>query len=203
MRAEITGAILAGGGARRLIGAAKGLIRFGGDRAIDRVAAALRGVTDRIFVVSSAAGARKWLPGCEVIADEHAGWGPMGGIASALRATGCDVLAVAWDMPFVTASMLRALIVEETSHDCVAWRSEAGVEPLVALYRLSALPAIDAALARGERRAREVASLLRLRTIGDLPADCGPDSLRSINTPDDVDRAHRYADGALPAPGTK
>jgi molybdopterin-guanine dinucleotide biosynthesis protein A len=43
MRAQIAGAILAGGSARRLNGAAKGLMRFGGDRAIDRVAAALLG----------------------------------------------------------------------------------------------------------------------------------------------------------------
>ena len=202
MRAPIAGAILAGGRARRLSGVAKGLLRVGGDRAIDRVAAALRAVTNRIVVISSTDGADAWLPGSELIPDEHAGWGPMAGIASALRATRGDVLVVAWDMPFVTPSMLRALMQEDMSNDCVAWRSEEGIEPLVALYRPSALPTIDAAIARGERRAREVASLLRLRTISDLPADCGPNSLFSINTPEDVDRARHLVPGMSPTAGT-
>lgn len=194
-RSALVGAILAGGSARRLGGVAKGLIEIGGERMIDRVARALREMTERIAVVSSSAGASGWLRGADVIADEQPGCGPMGGIASALRATGGDVLVVAWDSGFVRAALLRPLVTAETGNDAVLWKLPSGIEPLVALYRQSALPTIDAALARGERRARDIASLLRVRTLDELPAGCSAESFFSVNTPDDLARAQLLAAG--------
>jgi molybdopterin-guanine dinucleotide biosynthesis protein A len=192
-RSPPVGAILAGGAARRLGGVAKGLIEIGGERMIDRVARALRSVTERIVVVSSIEGAGGWLLGADVVPDEHAGGGPMGGIASALRATSGDVLAVAWDNAFVRAALLGPLVTAEIGNDAVLWTLPSGLEPLVALYRQSALPRIDAALARGERRARDIASLLRVRTLTELPAGCTAESFFSVNTPEDLACAQRLA----------
>jgi molybdenum cofactor guanylyltransferase len=189
----LVGAILAGGSARRLGGVAKGLIEIGGERMIDRVARALREVTERIVVVSSNAGASEWLGGTGVIPDEQPGSGPMGGIASALRATRGDVLVVAWDCGFVRAALLRPLVTAGIGGDVVLWKLPSGIEPLVALYRQSALPTIDAALARGERRARDIASLLYLRTLTELPVGCSAESFSNVNTPDDLAAAQLLA----------
>lgn len=189
----VVGAILAGGSARRLGGVAKGLLEVGGERMIDRVARALREVTERIVVVSSTAGARGWLAGGAVIPDEQPGNGPMGGIASALRATGGDVLVVPWDCAFVRSAMLGALMTAEIGNDVVLWSLPSGTEPLIGLYRQSALEAIDAALARGERRARDIASLLHVRTLTELPPGCSTESFFSVNTPDDLTRARVLA----------
>jgi molybdopterin-guanine dinucleotide biosynthesis protein A len=194
-RSPLVGAILAGGAARRLGGVAKGLIEIDGVRMIERVARALRPVTERIVVVSSIEGAEDWLAGAEVVTDEQPGIGPMGGIASALRATGGDVLVVAWDSNFVRTALLVPLLTAEIGNDAVVWRLPSGIEPLIALYRQSALPTIDAALARGERRARDIVSLLRVRTLTELPVGCSVESFFSVNTPDDLARAQLLAVG--------
>ena len=194
-RSPLVGAILAGGAARRLGGVAKGLIEIDGVRMIERVARALRPVTERIVVVSSIEGAGDWLAGADVVTDEQPGSGPMGGIASALRATGGDVLVVAWDSNFVRTALLVPLLTAEIGNDAVVWRLPSGIEPLIALYRQSALPTIDAALARGERRARDIVSLLRVRTLTELPVGCSVESFFSVNTPDDLARAQLLAAG--------
>jgi molybdopterin-guanine dinucleotide biosynthesis protein A len=63
----------------------------------------------------------------------------------------------------------------------------------VALYRQSALPTIDAALARGERRARDIVSFLRVLKLTELPLGCPEESFFSVNTPDDLARAQLLA----------
>ena len=194
-RSPVVGAIIAGGAARRLGGVAKGLIEIDGVRMIERVARALRPVTERIVVVSSIEGAGDWLADADVVTDEQPGSGPMGGIASALRATGGDVLVVAWDSNFVRTALLVPLLTAEIGNDAVVWRLPSGIEPLIALYRQSALPTIDAALARGERRARDIVSLLRVRTLTELPVGCSVESFFSVNTPDDLARAQLLAAG--------
>ena len=194
-RSPLVGAILAGGAARRLGGVAKGLIEIDGVRMIERVARALRPVTERIVVVSSIEGAGDWLAGADFVTDEQPGSGPMGGIASALRATGGDVLVVAWDSNSVRTALLVPLVTAEIGNDAVVWRLPSGIEPLIALYRQSALPTIDAALARGERRARDIVSLLRVRTLTELPVGCSVESFFSVNTPDDLARAQLLAAG--------
>jgi molybdopterin-guanine dinucleotide biosynthesis protein A len=162
---------------------------------IDRVARALRAVTERIVVVSSNAGASEWLAGIHVIPDEEPGRGPMGGIASTLRATSGDVLVVPWDTAFVRPALLAPLVAAEIGNDVVLWSLASGIEPLIGLYRQSALPTIDAALARGERRARDIASLLRVRALTELPPGCSAESFFNVNTPDDVARAQLLAAG--------
>jgi molybdopterin-guanine dinucleotide biosynthesis protein A len=194
-RSPPVGAILAGGAARRLGGVAKGLIEIDGIRMIERVARVLRPATERIVVVSSIEGASEWLAGADVVTDEQPGSGPMGGIASALRATGGDVLVVAWDSNFVRTALLVPLVTAEIGNDAVVWRLPSGIEPLIALYRQSALPTIDAALARGERRARDIVSLLRVLALTELPVGCSVDSFFSVNTPDDLARAQLLAAG--------
>lgn len=167
--ARCTGVILAGGGATRYGGLPKGLERVGGERIIDRVAAALAAVTDDLLLIANAPDALAWLPAVRVAADVRVGEGALGGLHAALTHAGRDIVLVAWDMPFVSAALLAALRArgeESPGRDgaCTVHRivadavlpesdgSRRGLEPLCAWYSSRCLPAVTAALAAGDRR---------------------------------------------------
>jgi molybdopterin-guanine dinucleotide biosynthesis protein A len=130
------------------------------------VLAALDAATDSQLIVANEPRATRWFPGRRVVPDETAGLGPLAGLATALQAAGgAAVLVVAWDMPFVTASLLRALrrIGDEGEgamavvpvHGADRW-----TEPLCAYYAPEALTICRALLAAGERRARALPAAL-------------------------------------------
>jgi molybdopterin-guanine dinucleotide biosynthesis protein A len=91
------------------------------------------------------------------VGDPTPGLGPLAGIASALEAANeAAVLVVAWDMPFVTAPLLRELRRrgEAGAGAVVPVHGAAGVaEPLCAWYGATALASCRALLAGGVRRA--------------------------------------------------
>ena len=164
-----TGVILAGGAASRFGGAPKGLERVDGRRIVDRVAAALREVTDDLLVIANAPDAAQWLPGVRTLADVRPGLGALGGLHAALQHAGTDILLVAWDMPFVSAALLGELRRigdggRDDSHHALTFveapdvvipesdGSRRGVEPLCAWYAQRCLPAVDATLDAGDLR---------------------------------------------------
>ena len=151
---------------------------------VDRIAAAMRPLVDRLLIVSSHEGAGRYVDGAVAIADEKPGAGPLAAIATALRAARTHVLVVAWDMPYVELDVLEPLVSVDDRFDGSVWETEAGIEPLCACYAPSALPIIDAAVASGARRARDVAYLLRLRRLP-YAAECHErNPFISMNTPD-------------------
>lgn len=187
--ARTVGAILAGGEASRLGGRAKGLASVGGIRIIDRVARALRSVVDDLLIVSARPGADSWIPGVRVVPDECPGLGPAGGIVTALRFSGADVLAVGWDMPFLTSRLLAPLLRNRPDAAIVLWRCGGVLQPLCGLYRARALPALDAALASGERGLCRIARALGAEQ---LTAD-DPAAFLNVNTLPDLARAESLA----------
>ena len=152
-----TGVILAGGGATRYGGRPKGLERVAGRRIIDRVAGALRAVSDDLLLVANAPDAGSWLPGVRTVRDVREGEGALGGLHAALAQAGTDILLVAWDMPFASGALLGAMRArgEAEGLDAVLPESDGsrrGVEPLCAWYAAACLPAVTAALEAGDRR---------------------------------------------------
>lgn len=157
--------LLAGGGASRFGGLAKGLARLHGERIADRALRALAGATDRQCVVANDPAAPEWFPGLRIVADDVSGLGPLAGLATALRAAdGRAVLVVAWDMPFVTVNLLRALRTqgEAAKASVVPMHGpHATLEPLCAYYRADAAPVAAVLLRAGERRARALYDALQ------------------------------------------
>jgi molybdopterin-guanine dinucleotide biosynthesis protein A len=143
----MVGAILAGGASTRFGGEPKGLRRVGGARIIDRVAAALRGATDELIVISNAPDATRWLDGVPAFPDSRAERGSVVGIHTALMHARDYALVAAWDMPFVTAALF-GLIVERTARSPYAAVPESGrgLEPLCAAYSVRCLPFVEAAI---------------------------------------------------------
>ncbi len=189
------GAVLAGGAARRYGGQPKGLVELGGRRILDRVVDAVVGVTgESPLLVANAADGPTWRPDLRTIPDVRPGRGSLGGIYTAVVSGAGPVLCVAWDMPFLTIELLRALRAGSTGWDAFLPESDGrrGVEPLCAVYGPACGPAIERQLARGDLRAIgfhadvQVGTLPleRVRAFGD------PDVLFfNVNTPADLERA--------------
>lgn len=190
-----TGVILAGGGATRFGGAPKGLEHVAGRRIIDRVAAALREVTDDLLLVANADNAATWLPGVRTVADLRPGAGALGGLHAALHHAGDDVLLVAWDMPFVSAALLgelRRVGEGAGAPDAVLPESEAsrrGVEPLCAWYAAACLGAVERALDAGDLRVVGFHSSVRVTRLPLERVQAFGDPTRlfaNVNTRDDL-----------------
>ena len=184
------GAILAGGQARRFGGVSKGLELVGGVRIVDRVASALTEVASEIVVVGAAPAIAASLPALRPVPDAVPGGGPLGGIVSALRATGRDTLVVAWDMPFVTAEHLRPLITVGGDAEVIAWEADGRVEPLCALYRAGATSELAALFAAGERSPREALRRFRVHLVR-RTTTAGLSPFASVNTPEQLEAARR------------
>src|SRR5438093_7464181 len=105
--ATVAGLLLTGGASRRM-GRDKALIEVGGQRLVDRAAAALKAVADPVLEVGPGWSA---LPS---VREDPPGSGPLAAVAAgagALRAAGHHgpVIVLAVDMPFVTVDLLRLL----------------------------------------------------------------------------------------------
>jgi len=196
-RVPITGAIVAGGASSRFGGEPKGLLCVGGRRIIDRIADALRQVVETIAVVSNAPDANEWLDGSPVWRDERDERASIVGIHTALVHTK-TVLVVAWDMPFVTVALVRAIVSRLTPEvDAVVPVVPRGPEPMCALYTRDCLDAFQRALDAGDLRLTALVERLprvarlplrELEKIGD------PERLFfNVNTPDDLRAAEALA----------
>jgi len=104
--------------------------------------------------------------GREVIPDLRPGNGPLGGVETALAATGARwTLVVACDLPCVRARLLSELlrIANAAEADCVVPLSPDGLpEPLCVAWRRTALPEVRAALEEGRRKLQAVFGRLRV-----------------------------------------
>jgi len=197
-RDACTGAMLAGGEASRMGGRPKGLERVGGERILDRVAAALREAGDDLILVSNHAEASAWLGDVPVVRDRRAGAGALAGVHTALVHAGHAVLVAPWDAPFVPAPLLRALrdAGELEGADAavpVSAASPWGFEPLCAWYAHTALPAIEAQLDSGEFSVGGLERRVRMLLV-DVSAWGDPAVLFfNVNTPADLERAAQLA----------
>jgi molybdopterin-guanine dinucleotide biosynthesis protein A len=188
------GVLLAGGAARRFGGRPKGLATIDGVRIADRVLGALRDATEDQLIVANDPAALTWFPGERVVADSTPGVGPLMGLATALGAAdGAAVLVAAWDMPFVTGALLRALrergeragAAAAPMHGAARW-----VEPLCAYYPADALTACRTLLDDGERRAAALLEVLPgVITMDDEALASFGDPARlfdSVDSPEDL-----------------
>ena len=197
--AGLTGVILAGGLASRYAGLPKGLERVGGLRIIDRVAAPLAVIAHELLLVANVDEADTWLPGVRRVHDVLPGLGALGGIHAALTHARGPVLVVAWDMPFVPASLLREIVWMSDDVDVVVPESDAssrGVEPLCAWYAHACLAAIERHIAADDRR---VVGFFDDVRVARLPAERVArygDPARlflNVNTPDNLALAEMHA----------
>ena len=197
---SVLGVVMAGGRNTRF-GDIKAFAEIGGTRIIDRVIAVLRAAADEV-VLSANDLAAYASTGLAARPDLIEGLGALGGVHAALmwaRERGdAGILAVACDMPFPSLELLRVIRERAPAYDAVLPESDGrrGLEPLFGHYSISCLPAMEAAIARDDRRMigfhgdihLHRVALEDVRRIGD-PAVM----FMNVNTPDELAIAQRMA----------
>ena len=181
-------AIVAGGGATRLGGVCKPLLRVHGRTVLDRLLA-MRTLADEVLLAS----ADRRIPdaGLRRVEDVLPGRGAPGGVHAAMvQARAPWVLAVAGDMPFLDGrAVLPLLDARGDDVDAVAYTLAGRLEPLAALYRRDLAPRWAEKLARGGVSFRVLWDALRGMTLSEsvLREVTGDTrAVLSLNRPEDV-----------------
>lgn len=191
-RDGIAAYILAGGSSSRM-GRDKAMLAPGGVPLLMRTAALLAPLAGPPIIVGSPQ--RYSALGYNVIPDDIPGIGPLGGIATALRHSNQGWnLILGCDLPFVTGRWLDYLIgrAVESSADAVIPQSDAGAEPLCAMYRKTCLTAIQSAIAQGIRKVTAAFVSLKIDSIPPRewkPFDESGHLFKNMNTPEDLAEA--------------
>ena len=144
----ISGYILAGGRSSRM-GADKSLLPLAGKPLIAHAVAKLRRICADVHILSADPALAAYAP---LVADLHAGCGPVGGIEAALAHTGRDWnLILPVDVPFLPVAILQTLVDTASGPARVAMFTVSGrPQPAVCLLHREIPTSIAAAIALGE-----------------------------------------------------
>jgi molybdopterin-guanine dinucleotide biosynthesis protein A len=196
---DLSAAVLAGGLSRRM-GADKALLTLDGVPLIERAVTTLRQLSSDVFIVGDRPAYRAF--GAPVVADMYPSTGPLGGIATALRAArSAYVLVVACDMPWLSLPLLRAMAAVQRDYDVLipvlpgAQDARGIPEPLHAIYAARCLPIVEQTLSVGMHKASGLLDRVRARELGDAWLRRHDPELRSFvnaNTPDEFAAARAY-----------
>ena len=161
----ITGVILAGGQSSRM-GQNKALMSLGGKRLVDRVVEVMRNVFDKLLMVTNTPDVYADL-GVPMVQDVWPEKGSLGGVYSAIyHVTTPYCLAVACDMPFLRAAVLRYLITQMAGgYDVVVPDVLGELQTLHAIYSKACLQPIERRLETNRLRIVGFFPDVRVRTV--------------------------------------
>jgi molybdopterin-guanine dinucleotide biosynthesis protein A len=186
-----SGAILAGGRARRFGGADKSALLVNGRRIVDHHLDLLRRLTTHVFIVGHSPERFASLE-VDVVADLVEDAGPLAGLWTALSsAPSAQVLVLACDLPLVTAPLLRELVAVLEQHpeaDAVVPRDGRGRHPLCGCYRTRCAPLLAARVRAGRLKVLDALTDLTVVDVGPdrlRELDPGGRALTNVNTPED------------------
>jgi molybdopterin-guanine dinucleotide biosynthesis protein A len=197
----ISAAIIAGGLATRMGGAAKAFLELGGEAILDRQLAVLRPRFAEIILSvghdSPDPASAKALAarGLVVVKDEYESAGPLAGLHAALEGSRTPWLfAVACDMPFLDGDLIDRIAAG------IAWAGDAEAvvpvrrgrpEPLHAFYRRVIAPEARKCLDEGRRAMVDLISTVRSTLLRErnLPGLNQSYTWQNLNTPADLEAA--------------
>ncbi len=190
------GVVFCGGKSVRM-GRDKACLELDGKTLLERAVACLAPVVSEV-VLACGPEDRYGHLGLERVLDREPGAGPLAGLEAALarlmRATvdpeRAFLFALACDMPRAEPGVFGVLFrrLQASSADAALFATSGGLEPLYAVYRGSALPAVERALQRGERRLVAFHEELRVATLDErewAPARERSSPACNVNTPEE------------------
>lgn len=178
------------------MGEDKRFLLLGAETLLERSLAMLRATFESIVVVIAQDSAPMELD-VPVIRDLVPAAGSLGGLFTGLTWSDRQrIFAVACDMPFLSATTIRAVVAADPEADVVMTRLDQGLQPMHAVYGKRALPVMQDMLRRGELKIQQVVSDPSLRThlltAEDLRAiDPSGRSFLNVNTPSDLAAARQ------------
>jgi len=186
MGEPITAVILAGGESKRMGRDKANLPLRGGTTFLQRTAALAAEACDSVIVVGRDRPSDWPFAHTSFVPDDMPGLGPAGGIATALRHTPDSILAIACDMPALTAEALcwlrDAAAAYRFAPGVIGVRDD-DVEPLFGIYRQSCLRPLELRLQAGRQSLQGLIAALPFALV-EIPAIHRP-ALRNVNTPED------------------
>ncbi len=190
----LSGIVIAGGRSQRF-GRDKRRLRLwgaGGPHALGHAVSLLAPLCAEVLVVLN--DPADWPDlSARLVTDEQPGSGALGGLISGLQAMRSPAaLVIAADMPLIAPAVLAALASWPFDGDALAPSAPDQLDrpqPLLAVYRRSALPGLRRAFDQGERRLQR--ALTTIRWVDPGPElwrrfDPAARSLFNLNTPDDL-----------------
>lgn len=188
---ETIAAFILAGGASRRMGTDKSQLVLDGKTFVERIAAALAGISPEVIVVGKPPSDLNRL---RYVPDVYPNWGALGGVHTALASTDAPwCLIVACDFPFVTAELFDRLAGLSESFEAVAPVQSDGIpQPLCALYQTErCLVRAEELINSGERKPVALLQSVRTRWVPFAELDDLPGAERffdNINTAADYDR---------------
>ncbi len=203
--------IIVAGGMSRRMGTDKRRLRLWGEYGptlLEHAVARAVRVSEDVIVALNDPENWQELP-ARLVCDEGEPSGPLGGLAAGLAACRYDyALVLACDLPLVQDALIDALLDYPRPYDALAPlrpsdgarapRNSQAVEPLLAVYRRTCLPAIRACLQRGARALVDPLAMLATRYLTpDVWRKYDPQgfSFINVNRPEDVARVKRMIAG--------
>ena len=180
------GAVILAGGESSRMGRDKAALTLAGETFLQRLAAELSGLDERLISVARP-GQQLLPPGWTEVPDRFSGCGPLGGLHAALCACRSEALvAVSCDTPLFSQKLARRLIAGLTpEYDAAAAVGPDGrLHPLCAVYRKGCLPVLEEQLRAGDYRLRAALERLRLRRVDLAEAGISPETVANVNTPE-------------------
>lgn len=195
-RPSITGVVLAGGQARRMGGADKGLVEFRGKPLVAHALDAIRELADRVLISANRNREAYASFGYPVIADADTGFaGPLAGMLSAMKTARTPyVLVVPCDSPLMTGTLLRRLCVALIAEDADVAAAHDGqrLHPVFLLAKRSLMSDLEQFLSSGERK---VGLWLTRHRLAVADYSDRPELFANVNTPGDLCQLESHAAG--------
>lgn len=121
--------------------------------------------------------------------DEQVGLGPISGLEKALMTAQTPfVLLVPCDTPFLCQDVLLYLMAQwEEGYDCLVVQEKAHLNPLIGIYSVRMLPAVQQAKQQGKRCMAAVLDAVRTKKVA-IPSEW-EDAVRNLNTPEEYENA--------------
>jgi molybdopterin-guanine dinucleotide biosynthesis protein A len=189
---NVAGFVLAGGKSSRM-GRDKALLEIDGEPLIARATRLVNSVLGEAVVIASTPGYEAL--GLKIVADDFPGYGPLGGIATALHvSTKPWNLVIACDLPYLTEPWLEYLVERalKSVADAVVPMNVRGPEPLCAMYHKNAEMRIRTAVEGGMRKVTDAFVTLSVEHVE--PSEwkafaSGSVLFKNVNSPADFKEA--------------
>jgi molybdopterin-guanine dinucleotide biosynthesis protein A len=161
---KITAYITAGGSSSRFT-EDKSLYLYRGKPLVQHVYDVLKSIFPSVFVIADKAGKYCFLK-TEVIPDLVKGFGPKGGLYTALaHAPSERIFFCGCDMPNISEGLVRHMVALSNDYDVVVPVVPKGYDPLHAVYSKQCLPFVKDSIASGRKKIIAFYPQVRVREV--------------------------------------